>query len=142
MIQIELDGAPTPWAAPLRNGNKTYDPKSKEKDWAKWQIKSQYREELIGGPVHVDFTFYLPIPKRTSGIRRRQMLNHIILPTTKPDTTNLQKLYEDCLKGIVLTDDNLVTDISSRKRYSEKPGLLIRIYALNHERPSNQQLAN
>ena len=54
------------------------------------------------------------------------MLNEIIIPENC-DTTNCQKFYEDCLKGIVITDDRRTADVQSKKRYSEKPGILIQV---------------
>jgi len=46
------------------------------------------------------------------------MLNGEIFPT-KSDTTNCQKFYEDCLKGIVFKDDRQVVIICSEKKYGE-----------------------
>lgn len=135
MIQIELFGKPVPWAAAKVTRRGTYNPKGIEKEAARWQIKAQHRDEPITGDVHLDFTFFVPIPARTSSVKRQQMLHHMIRPRVKPDTTNMQKFYEDCLKGIVIVDDNIVTDVSARKRYSEKPGVLIRVYCLNWEKP-------
>lgn len=131
MIQLEVYGKPVPWAASRAGKFHHYDPKAKDKEQARWQIKAQYNDQPYAGAVHLDFTFFFPIPKGTSSVRKRQMLNHVLLPTVKPDTTNMQKLYEDCLKGIVIEDDNAVTDISSRKRYSENPRTLIRVIPLD-----------
>jgi Holliday junction resolvase RusA-like endonuclease len=131
MIQLELTGAPTAWAAPRFYKNRAYDVKKDAKNAARWQIRSQYRDDPIFGPVFLDITFFMKIPKATSGIRKKEMLAHKILPVGKPDTTNLQKLIEDCLKGIVIGDDTQCTDIYSRKRYNENPGILIRIFNLN-----------
>lgn len=137
MIQLELFGDLTAWAAPrLGPHGIAYNPKSKEKELTRWQIKAIYRDNPLAGAIQLDFTFYFPIPKGTSGIRRRQMLAHVILPCVKPDTTNLQKFYEDCLSGIVIDDDRFATDIASRKRYSERPGVLIRVIPLNASVPS------
>lgn len=130
MIFLELSGKPVPWTAPHTRGKFHYNPKHDEKELAMWQLKTQYRDVPIGGPIHLDFTFFFPIPKSASRIKKKQMLAHLILPTCRPDTTNLQKFYEDCLTGIVITDDALVTDINSRKRYSDKPGILIKVMSL------------
>lgn len=139
MIQIELYGKPTPWAASRTNGKHHYNPKNKEKEHARWQIKAQYRDTPLTGAISLDFTFFMPIPKSTSLVKRKQMLSHLILPTVKVDATNLQKFYEDCLKGIVIEDDQFVTDVASRKRYSEKPGVLIRIISLITHMPNFRQ---
>lgn len=127
MIQLEIYSPLCPWKAPGRNGNRYYDPQSKLKEQIKWQLRAQYRGEIIGAAVVVDFTFFFPIPKATSKAKRRQMLQGIIVPMTTPDATNLQKALEDCLKGIVIGDDRQVSDITSKRRYAEAPGALIRI---------------
>lgn len=57
------------------------------------------------------------------------MLKGEILPTSC-DCTNLQKLYEDCLKGIVIKDDRKVAKIFSEKVYGEKEGVFIQILTL------------
>lgn len=140
MIQIELFGTPVPWAAARKSGRHFYDIRHADKEAARWQIRAQYRDALLTGPIEVWFTFWKPIPKSTSSIRRKQMLAGIILPITKPDATNMQKLYEDCLSGIVFADDRQVVDIHSKKRYSEKPGVLIRIqqHSINNLQDYNE----
>lgn len=132
MILLEIVGKPVPWASPKGGRHGYYDPRHEVKEQARWQLRGQFKDEFIRGPVLVDFTFFVPIPKGTSSVRRRQMLAHIIKPITKPDTTNYIKLYEDTLKGIVLHDDNIVTDIQARKRYSEVPRTVIRVICLNN----------
>jgi len=42
----------------------------------------------------------------------------------------MQKLYEDCLKGIVIEDDRKVIDISSEKFYALKDSIYIRMSVL------------
>jgi Holliday junction resolvase RusA-like endonuclease len=131
MIQIQIYGNPFPWTAArvCKNGHH-YDPKSKEKEALRWQIKGQYRDPPVSGPVHIDITFYMPIPKSTSAAQRRQMRCGKILHVKKPDTSNLFKAYEDALKGIVIDDDNRSQRISACKVYSETPGALIRVRPL------------
>lgn len=127
MIYLELFGDLVPYAPPRRCGRVYFDPKSKEKDQLRWQIKAQYREQPISGAYILDFTFLFPIPKDTSKVRRKQMLMGVMVPIVKPDCSNLLKTYEDCLKGIVIEDDRQVCEVNVRKRYSEKPGAIIRI---------------
>jgi Holliday junction resolvase RusA-like endonuclease len=126
MHQIELFGRPISWQAPKRCGNHYFSPNYKEKEQIKWQIRAQYRDEILIGYVDLDFVFFLPIPASTSKVKRRQMLSGFIMPGIL-DTTDMQKVYEDLLKGIVIENDRYVIDITSKKRYSEKPGVLIRI---------------
>lgn len=128
MIQLEVYGDLTPWAAPQKSNNRWFDPNSKRKDQIKWQIKAQYKGHLLAGATILDFTFFLPIPKSTSKIRRKQMLNGVIAPLVHPDCSNLIKCYEDCLKGIVIEDDRIVSEINARRRYAESPSVLIRVF--------------
>jgi len=132
MIHIQIDCDPTPWSAAIKGKHGFYDKKSKEKEFARWQIKSQYRDAPLAGYVALDFIFYIPIPKSTSKAMRREMLERRVLPTC-PDTTNLQKLYEDCLQGIVIENDRFSNKISSVRYYSEKPGVSICVRSWNEE---------
>lgn len=130
MIQLHIDCEPKSWSAALKGKNGFYDKKSKHKEFVRWQIKSQYREKPIMGHVCLDLIFFVPIPQKISRAKYRQMVDRLILPTT-PDTTNMQKLYEDCLQGTVIDNDRYVSEIHSRRFYSEKPGVTIRIKKLN-----------
>jgi Holliday junction resolvase RusA-like endonuclease len=132
MIQIQIDCDPTPWSAPSKGKNCFYDKKSKEKEFTRWQIKGQYRDNPIPGWVSLDFIFHIPIPKSASKALRKQRLERRVLPTS-PDTTNMQKLYEDCLQGIVIDNDRYSNKISSVRYYSEKPGVTITIRSWQEE---------
>lgn len=57
------------------------------------------------------------------------MLDGKIFPT-RCDCTNLQKLYEDCLKGIVIKDDRQVIVVTSYKCYGEEEGVDITVQDL------------
>lgn len=129
MIELEILGVPEPWTAPRRSRGGYYDIRHNTKEQARWQLRSQYTDKLLEGEITIDLTFYVPIPKRTSKVRRRLMMMGLIKPTSKPDTTNYQKLYEDTLTGIVIKDDAAVTDIASRKRYSAVPRVVIKVSA-------------
>lgn len=126
MIQLHIHCDPTSWSAARAGKHCHYDPKSKQKDFARWQIKGQYRGVPITGHVALVFTFYIPIPKSASKAKRTQMLRRQILPTS-PDTTNMQKLYEDCLQGIVIENDRYASDVHSRRFYAEQPGVDISV---------------
>lgn len=141
MIHLHVDCTPVSWSAPLKGANGFYDKKSKIKEHVKWQLKGQYREKPLEGHVSVDFVFFVPIPKATSKAMRKQMLDRRVLPTT-PDTTNMQKLYEDCLQGIVIENDRYVSKISSTRYYSEKPGvwLVVRKWDEEINRPHEMPL--
>ena len=131
MIELKVTGTPTPWAAHKGSGRRAYNPRYQERLEAQWQIKNQWRNEAIQTAVRVEFIFALAVPKGVSKETRRKMLAGEIQHTTKPDATNLQKFMEDCLKSIVIDDDNQVVKISSSKKYSETPMTEIRIEVIS-----------
>lgn len=137
MITLVVDGVPIPWKAPHVGEHHTFSPRYREKQQIQWQIRAQFNQAPIAGPVWCEFTFHMPIPKGTSKVRRIQMLNGIIHPSKRPDRTNILKLYEDCLNGIVIEDDGQIVDGPVRKIYGEMPKTVIKIiemsnYTLGH----------
>lgn len=129
MITIEIPGSPVPWSAPrIGRTNRAFSPDSKKKEYIQWQIKSQYRGDILEGPFSIYFKFELQIPKSIS--KKKKQLMEGAFALVRPDTTNLQKMYEDCLMGIVFKDDNEVCKIFSLKTYSENPRTTICILKL------------
>lgn len=61
------------------------------------------------------------------------MLAGIMHHVKRPDTSNLTKLCEDSLTGIVFEDDSQVVEIQAKKLYGEKEKTLIMIESLNQE---------
>lgn len=139
MIHLHVDCNPVPWSAPHFGRNGAYDKKAKDKEFIKWQLKGQYRDIPLSGHVSLDFIFFIPIPKTTSKAMRKQMLERRVLPTS-PDTTNMQKLYEDCLQGIVIENDRYASKISSARYYSEKPGVWIVVRPWEEEQNRGHEL--
>ncbi len=64
---------------------------------------------------------YYEIPKSTSKKKRREMLEHRIRPTKKPDWDNIGKIVCDSLNLVAYHDDSAVVDAQVRKFYSETP---------------------
>lgn len=135
MISLHLHGEPIPLKRPrfCKKGAFTlaYDSQAKLKDGYKWQIRSQYNQDPIGCPVSIIMTFFMPIPKSTSGIRKRQMIHGRIYHIKKPDIDNLQKFIFDCLNGTVLKDDSQIVELKVKKIYSEKPATILNIFPLD-----------
>lgn len=104
-----------------------YDPSSKAKEQIQWQMRAYAPPEPIRGPVKVDITFYMPIPKSTTKARRRQMINGVILPITRPDLDNLAYLMTNAMKEIIYADDSQIVDQSHHKRYSEDPRTVVKV---------------
>ncbi len=134
MISLEIFGKPTPQMRPRFSTRgkvpHVFDPQSKEKEQYRWQIKSQFREEIMEMPLRMDVTFFMTIPKSTSALKKRQMENGLIGHMKKPDVDNLTKFILDCLNNLVFVDDAQVCDIRSRKIYSSTPRTLIRLIPL------------
>lgn len=64
---------------------------------------------------------YFKIPKSASKKKRRQMIEHNIRPTKKPDMDNVIKIVADALNNIAYRDDSQIVDTMVRKFYSENP---------------------
>ncbi len=60
---------------------------------------------------------------------RKGLLHHIM----KPDASNLAKFYEDCMRGVVFTDDSVVVWISPVKLFSDEPRTEIFVKPFNYE---------
>lgn len=71
--------------------------------------------------LKIDFTFYIEIAGSNSLGERNLKLWGLIPCNIKPDLDNLEKFYLDCLNETVYSDDKCVTELSSRKIYSDKP---------------------
>ena len=135
---MTIEGLPIPWAAArvLRNGF-SYNPKGKEKEYGRWQIKSQWNQEILHCPVEIHYTFHMPIAKGTSKVRTQQMLNGIMHHIKKPDVDNLCKFASDCIKGICIYDDSQICKLSAEKIYGLSPKTIIKIFPIHHTDPSH-----
>ena len=104
-----------------------YDPSQKAKEQIQWQMKPYAPSEPFSGPIKVHLTFYLPIPKATSKVKRRQMVNGVILPFKRPDLDNLAYLITNAMKTIIYVDDSQIVDAHNHKRYGEEPKTVVKI---------------
>lgn len=128
-IEINIPLEPVPWAAPIRSKRRFFDPREKDKRAYRYLIKEQYKDKPLTAFTILFFRFvFVPPPSYPKG-KKKDMLKGYIIPT-KCDTTNLQKLAEDCLKGIVIDDDRNVAKIFSEKLYGEKEHVQIKIFTL------------
>ena len=104
---------------------KTYTPK-KTKQHEK-EVAERFSEVARGRrfkekePLDIRIIAYYPIPQSTSKKRRKEMLEHRIRPTVKPDLDNVAKLVYDALNGVAWHDDNAIVDTQVRKFYSDIP---------------------
>ncbi|NGX57214.1 MAG: hypothetical protein K940chlam3_00098 [Chlamydiae bacterium] len=126
-LTFEIPGVPKPYAAAKKGRTGWYDPRAEVKENARWYLKAQYSDEPIRRAVKVGFTFEMPIPKSWPKWKKKEARSGELLHETKPDIDNLIKLYMDCLKKIVIRDDNQVWKLSPApvKKYSDNPKTII-----------------
>ena len=134
VIPVEPVAQGRPKFARIGRAVRAYDPaKSRAyKTLVARYARQQYAGPPLGGALNLQVTFYRPI--QTSGSKR---LKHdkvvgAVLPTVKPDLDNYFKAVTDALKGIIWVDDNQITDVAMRKRYSFTPRVVIQIEETKH----------
>lgn len=83
-------------------------------------LQSQHdNEPLHEGPLHMDVTFYMPIPASMTKKNQEKLImqpNH-----SRPDLDNLIKLVADISNGIIYKDDAAIASISAKKVYDINP---------------------
>lgn len=79
----------------------------------------------IEGPLLISVTAYVAMPKSLSRKARVEAVDGVRKPVTRPDADNYAKAALDGCNGILFRDDSQVTDLIVRKRYSERPRLVI-----------------
>lgn len=141
-IKLRIRGTPVAKARPkfFRRGDHVGTYKPKEQEAAEVQFKSDVRRQLevqrvsspipAKHPVRVKCWFLMPIPKSSSKKFRAECAEGVKHHVKKPDTDNLVKFVKDCLNGIAWHDDSQVCELSAIKYYSDKPGTVIVIEAL------------
>lgn len=87
----------------------------------------------LTGPVELKITAYMPVPKSWSVKLKQQALAEIILPTVKPDGSNILKSVEDGLNGIAYEDDKQITQATVCKKYGAVPRVEVEIYGREEE---------
>jgi Holliday junction resolvase RusA-like endonuclease len=78
-------------------------------------------------PVAMTVTAYVQPPKSLSKKKRAEAIDGVLKPSTRPDVDNYAKAALDGCNAIIFRDDSLVTDLIVRKRYSERPRLVITV---------------
>lgn len=86
--------------------------------------------ELITGPVLIELHILHGTPQSMSKKRKAAALAGELIPMKKPDTDNVLKAICDGCNGVVWKDDVQATDGVFRRRYSETPGVRVRIVPL------------
>lgn len=87
-------------------------------------------KEPMGGPLRAFVAAYMSVPGSWSNSKRDAALVGKIRPMGRPDVDNMLKVI-DALNKIVWTDDSVVVDVRVAKFYSERPRLVIKVFALD-----------
>ena len=98
-------------------GNK-HSPARQWKSDIRWTVKQQMKDKaLIGGPVQLLCTFYMPRTKELSKDKHSAgRIPHVV----KPDLENMVKLLQDALTGVVIVDDKQICVLGAAKYYHAK----------------------
>lgn len=121
MIVLKISGEPVPRAERI-SYRRLIDIRKKEKRRIALEIMEQYDGPVLEGAVSVQYTFNLKIPKNLSKRKRACMLSGKSFPTKRPDCSNLVKLIEDVMTGLIYRDDSLIVEGYFKKRWAEIPG--------------------
>ncbi len=99
--------------------------KDNKKIFEKYMINQEI--DLITTPTKFYCNSYFPIPESMSSIEKVLAEFGFIRPTSKPDWDNVAKAYCDMCQGFLLYDDSLIIEGVSKKYYSVKPRIEIKI---------------
>jgi len=124
--QFEVFGNPLPQQYKVGRG-RIYNANATWKEQVRWQIKPTAPEEPLTGPIELTTVFFLKIPKSVTRKTREQMINRVILPSHKPDASNLDYLVENALTGLVYVDDSQVCAKHVYKFYGTVPKTVIKV---------------
>lgn len=86
--------------------------------------------EMLAGPVLMELRILVPVAASWSKKKTAEALAGIVMPTKKPDADNVLKAICDGINGIVFRDDVQVVNVSLSKRFSQSPGVHVRVTPL------------
>lgn len=78
-------------------------------------------------PLSLKLEIYQQIPNSVSKKKREAMIGKKILPTKKPDCSNILKAIEDGLNQVAFHDDSQIVKIYAVKYFSEYPEVKVTI---------------
>ena len=82
---------------------------------------------IITTPCIFQCESYFPIPKSMKSYEKILAELGFIRPISRPDWDNIGKTYSDMIQSTILHDDSLIVEGISRKYYSSKPRVEIKI---------------
>ena len=129
-FKLTLHGEPKAWQRHRASTNgstgKTffYDPNTSIKSILSLHLKEELPEDfkLVEGPLEVTVISYKSLPKCLETGWKRLLVNlGYYRPISKPDVDNYAKLVMDTFNKVFYVDDNQITDLISRKFFSDTP---------------------
>lgn len=122
MVRFQIPGKPQPWTRTGGHGAQRYTaPKTRQHKRLISQIGAlHFRGRLLSGPLRLEVCAVFERPKsRPSCIDAATWATGAACwrPST-PDGDNIAKAVMDALNGIAWTDDAVVCELVSRKRYA------------------------
>ena len=85
------------------------------------------RAPIVDKPCTLDIQARFPIPQSAKRKKIADLIADGDVYGNKPDIDNCIKSILDGLNGVAFTDDKLVYAISSRKVYSDNPGITVTV---------------
>ena len=131
-ISLEPMASPRPKFSSRGGFVKAYMPKPymawKKRFLLAWLVY-RAKKKAKGKPLFVKIGFYIEPTQAIAKVKKNQLaLENETMPViVKPDIDNLQKSVLDALNGYAWHDDNQISDIYAKKRYSLKPRVEIEI---------------
>lgn len=84
-------------------------------------------KEPIDDAIKVAICIHKKPPNSWSKIKKSRALDGDIKLTTKPDIDNYAKAILDAMNGIIFKDDNLITELTVKKIYSDEHKAVVNI---------------
>jgi len=114
--------APIAWHKAVRRANRSYDADMRDKVCFGLYLNQQHNEEpFFDKPIHMDVTFYMPIPKPIK--ERPNSIHHSITPSLDC----LYKFFIDAIKDIIIADTRVICSLSIKKVYDKEPRTELKI---------------
>jgi Holliday junction resolvase RusA-like endonuclease len=85
----------------------------------------------LEGPLLMEIAIHLSIPQSWSNKKKLAAVNGNVMPTTKPDYSNVVKAIEDGMNHIVFRDDSQICEARVSKRYAQIPRVEVSVSLLN-----------
>lgn len=91
------------------------------------EVTLAWRQPPLDEALMMTLEIRVAIPKSKPKKFREAALASGIFPTSKPDCSNVLKLVEDSLNGVLYRDDSCITRLFVSRRYAADPGITLTV---------------